>query len=127
MEICSQDPNQFISNIFTIPKNDGRGEKASGRHARTESVCRVTSILDGGYITAERYPPERRLHEEAGSSRCLLDYSSGSKIKDLFKFFWKGVLYRFTCLLFGLSPSARLFNKTLKPMIAFLRSMGFVY
>ena len=25
MEICSPDPNQFISNIFTIPKKDGGG------------------------------------------------------------------------------------------------------
>ena len=32
--------------------------------------------------------------------------------------------YQFTCLPFGLSPSARLFTKTLKPVIAFLRSMG---
>ena len=89
MEICSPDPNQFISNIFTIPKKDG-GEKASGRHARTESVCRVSSIQDGGYITAERYPPERGLYDKAGSSRCLLDYSSRSKIKDLSKIFLEG-------------------------------------
>ena len=34
------------------------------------------------------------------------------------------MLYQFTCLPFGLSPSARLFTKTLKPVIAFLRSMG---
>ena len=33
------------------------------------------------------------------------------------------MLYQFTCLSFGLSPSARLFTKTLKPVIAFLRSM----
>ena len=63
IEICSPDPNQFISNIFTIPKKGGGGggEKASGRHARTESVCRVSSIQDGGHITAERYPLERGL------------------------------------------------------------------
>ena len=34
------------------------------------------------------------------------------------------MLYHFTCLPFGLSPSAMLFTKKLKPMIAFLRSMG---
>ena len=122
MEICSPAPNQFISNIFTIPKKDDR-EKASGRHVRTESVCGVSSIQDGGYIATERYPPERGLHDKAGSSRCLLDYYSKCKIKDLFKIFWKGMLYQFTCLPLSLSPSARLFTKTLKPVIAFLRSM----
>ena len=25
IEICSPDPNKFISNIFTIPKKDGGG------------------------------------------------------------------------------------------------------
>ena len=36
VEICSPDPNQFVSNIFTIPKKDWGevGEKASGRHAK---------------------------------------------------------------------------------------------
>ena len=69
---------------------EGWGEKASGRHARTESVCRVSSIQDGRYITAERYPVERGLHDKAGSSRCLLDYSIKSKIKDLLKMFLEG-------------------------------------
>ena len=69
---------------------EGWGEKASSRHARTESVCRVSSIQDGRYITAERYPPERGLHDKAGSSRHLHDYSSRSKIKDLFKSFLEG-------------------------------------
>ena len=95
-EICSPDQNQFIYNIFTILKNDwgrgGEGEKASGRHARTESVYRVSSIQDGGYITAERYPlepgpPERRLHDKAGSSRHLT-IPVGPKSKIFFKIFW---------------------------------------
>ena len=89
IEICSPDPNQLIFNIFTITKKDG-GRRPVVRHARTESVCRVSSIQDGGYITAERYPPERGLYDKAGSSRRLLDYSSSSKIKDLFKIFLEG-------------------------------------
>ena len=100
---------------------EGWEEKASGKHTRTESVCRVSSIQDGGYITAERYPLERKLHDKAGSSRCLLDYSSGSKI---FKIFLEGhalSVHMFTIRPF---PSARLFTKTLKPVTAFLRSVG---
>ena len=48
----------------------------------------------------------------------------GPKSKIFVRFLWKGALYQFTNLPFGLSPSARLFTKTLKPVIAFLRSMG---
>ena len=48
----------------------------------------------------------------------------GPKSKIFSRYFWRGVLYHFTCLPFGLSPSARLFIKTLKLGIAFPRSMG---
>ena len=48
----------------------------------------------------------------------------GPKSKIFLRFFWKGMLYQFTCLPFSLSPSARLFTKTMKPVIAFLGSMG---
>ena len=65
---------------------EGWGKKASGRHVRTESVCGISSIQDGGYIATERHPPERGLHDKGESSRCLLDYSSKSKIRDLFEF-----------------------------------------
>ena len=69
---------------------EGWGEKASGRHARAKSVCRVSSNKDGGYITPEGYPSDRRLHDKAGFARRLFDYSSRSKIKDLFKIFLEG-------------------------------------
>ena len=74
---------------FHHPK-EGLGEKASDRHARTESVCRVSSSQDGGYIATERYPPESGLHDKAGSSRRLLDYSSRSKVKNLLKIVLEG-------------------------------------
>ena len=89
-EICSPDPNQFINFPTFSPFRRRQSEKASGGHARTESVCRVSSIQDGEYISAESHPPERGLHDKAGSSRRLLDYSSRSKIKDLFKIFLEG-------------------------------------
>ena len=92
---------------------------------RAKSVCRVSSIQDGGYITAEGYPPERRLHDtKLYLQDAYLTIPVGPKSKIFLRFFWKGVLYQFTCLPFSVSPSARLFTKTLKLVIAFLRSMG---
>ena len=40
------------------------------------------------------------------------------------RFIWKGVLYQFTCLPFGLSSSGRIFTRAMKPVIAFLRAIG---
>ena len=40
------------------------------------------------------------------------------------RFIWRGILYQFTCLPFGLSSSGRIFTKAMKPAISFLRTMG---
>ena len=66
---------------------EGWGEMVSGTHVRTESVCRVSSIQDGGYITAERYPLERGLHDKAGSLGTYLAIPVGPKSK-IFKIYF---------------------------------------
>ena len=123
IEICSPDPNQFISNIFAIPKKDGgRRPVVDMRELnqfteylpfKMEDISQLKDILRrGDYMT------------KLDLQDAYLTIPVGPKSKIFLRFFWKGVLYQFTCLPFGLSPSARLFTKTLKPVIAFLRSMG---
>ena len=123
VEICSPDPNKFISNIFTIPKKDGgRRPVVDMRELnqfteylpfKMEDISQLKDILRrGDYMT------------KLDLQDAYLTIPVGPKSKIFLRFFWKGVLYQFTCLPFGLSPSARLFTKTLKPVIAFLRSMG---
>ena len=58
-----------------------------GTHVRTESVCKVSSIQDGGYITADRYPLERGLHDYAGSLGTYLAIPVGPKSK-IFKIYF---------------------------------------
>ena len=119
-------PKSIHFQHFHHPKEGwgGGGEKASGRHARTESVCEdlpfkmedISQLKDilqrGDYMT------------KLDLQNAYLTIPLGPKSKIFSRFWWKGVLYQFTCLPFGLSPSARLFTKTLKPVIAFLRSVG---
>jgi hypothetical protein len=40
------------------------------------------------------------------------------------RFFWKDVLYEYSCLPFGLSSAPRVFTKLLKPVVAYLRELG---
>ena len=54
---------------------------------RTESVCRVSSIKDGGYITAETYSLERGLHNKTGSLGTYLAIPVGPKSK-IFKIYF---------------------------------------
>ena len=123
VEICSPDPNQFISNILTIPKKDGGRRPMVGMQElnqfaehlpfKMEDISQLKDILQrGDYMT--------KLNLQ--DANLTIPVSPKSKI--CLRFFWKGVLYQFTCLPFGLSLSARLFTKTLKPVTAFLRSVG---
>ena len=83
--------NGSYRNLFTILKSilfqhfqlpEGWWGKASGRYARTESVCEIASIQDRRYIATEGCPLERGVRCKAGS---ILDNSSKSKSKNLFK------------------------------------------
>ena len=42
------------------------------------------------------------------------------------RFIWKGKIFQYTCLPFGLSSAPRIFTKILKPVFAKLRMIGFV-
>ena len=46
------------------------------------------------------------------------------KDQKFMKFFWRHVLYTFTCMAFGLSLAPRKFTKLLKPVMKQLRSLG---
>ena len=46
------------------------------------------------------------------------------KSKIYLRFLWKGRLYQFTCLPFGLRSSPRIFIKVLKPLLVYLRALG---
>ena len=41
------------------------------------------------------------------------------------KFFWKGVMYKFTCLALGLSLAPQKFTKLMKPVMAKIRTQGY--
>ena len=40
------------------------------------------------------------------------------------RFLWKGRLYQFTCIPFGLRSSPRIFTKVLKPLLVYLKALG---
>ena len=44
--------------------------------------------------------------------------------KKYVRFYWKGNVYQFLCLCFGLSPAPYIFTKRLKVPMAFLRCLG---
>ena len=123
--ISQHEEGEFISPIFTRPKKSGShrvilnleklNKNVACHHFKMDTVatcislikrnCFMTSIdLQDAYFTVPVDP----------------------RFQKFLKFFWRGILYQFTCLPNGLACAPRIFTKILKPISAFLRSVGHV-
>ena len=115
--------NQFLSNIFTIPKKGGERRLVVDMrdlnnfiepvHFKMEDLSHLPSLL-------------RR-----GDFMCKIDLKDAyqtipiaKKSRIYLRFLWRGRLYQFTCLPFGLRSSPRIFTKVLKPLLVYLRALG---
>ena len=82
-------------------------------HFRMEDISLLTSVLkQGDFMTI------------LDLRDAYLTVPVDKRWRIYLHFFWRGVLYQFTCLPFGLSSSGRIFTKAMKPVIAFLRATG---
>ena len=123
MEEVEPCENQFLSNIFTIPKKGGERRPVVDMrdlnnfiepvHFKMEDLSHLPSVL-------------RR-----GDFMCKIDLKDAyqtipiaKKSRIYLRFLWRGRLYQFTCLPFGLRSSPRIFTKVLKPLLVYLRALG---
>lgn len=113
----------FYSNVFTVPKKDGGwrpiinlkrlNQYLEVPHFKMESIQSLkNSILPNDYLAKvdlkDAYlsvPMDPRTH-------CYL------------RFVWKGSVFEFTSLPFGLAPAPLIFTKLLKPVATFIRKHG---
>ena len=68
---------------------------------------------------------------QKGDFLCKIDIqdtylliSVAKKARVYLRFLWKGKIFQFTCLPFGLASSPRIFTKCLKPLLVYLRALG---
>lgn len=123
--ISDHEEGEFISNVFVREKKDG-------------SFRMILNLKDfNQFITYHHFKMDN-------INSCIrlmkpLCYMASIDLKDAyfslpvhqnsqkyFKFVWQGVLYKFTCMPQGLACAPRLFTKLLKPVYAYLRSLGHV-
>lgn len=118
--LSEHEAGEFISNIFPVPKPNGKirlilnlkklNEFVSYQHFKMEHLDYVTDLLfrddylasidlSDAYFSVPVHPDDWRY----------------------LKFYWKGSLFSFRCLVFGLSSSPRIFTRLCKPILAYLR------
>ncbi|XP_053391152.1 uncharacterized protein LOC128553983 [Mercenaria mercenaria] len=118
--------DEYISNIFTRPKKDGRvrvilnlkhfnADFMKKFHFKMETLqSAIDSLRKDCYFAsvdlAEAFYSVPLLHED----------------RKYFRFFHNSTKYQFTALVMGLTSSPRIFTKLLKPVFATLRSWGHI-
>jgi len=114
----------FVSRLFAVPK------KLPGTWRPIVNLKPLNSFVRYEHFKMEGLATARHLLQRG-------DYLGKIDLKDAYftipvasvhqpflRFRWRGVLYQFICVPFGLAPAPRVFTKILKPVVAFLRSQG---
>jgi len=124
IERCFPSQGQFLSNIFLVPKPDGT-------HRLILNLKKLNESVATKHFKIEDWKVAKRLigHQDYMATLDLKDayYLVPIKKKDrkFLRFLYKGELFEFTCLPFGLNVAPYVFTKLLKPVAAYLRKRGF--
>jgi hypothetical protein len=120
-----EEEGQFVSTIFTVPKPDGSrrpiinlkrlNEYVETPHFKMENI-RVASQL----VSRDAFMCVIDLKDAYHSIRICPEH------RKYLKFRWKGKLYHYVSLPFGLSIAPWVYTKITKPIAAFLRTRGIV-
>ena len=123
IEPAISEEGQFISNIFAEDKPDGGvriildlsdlNEYVVDRHFKMENIEVIKTLIDqncfmasldwkDAYYSVKIHPEHRKY----------------------LRFYWKGVLYQFTCLPNGLKSAPRIFTKITRVLMAYARKQG---
>ncbi len=112
--------NQFLSNIFIVPKPNGKFRpvinlKQLNNFVHYEHFKQETFLIVLDLIQKNDFFTSIDLKDAYFSIPIHTDYQK------FLKFIWNGQLFQFVCLPFGLSSAPRVFTKILKPIYAWFR------
>ena len=123
--IVVSDPkeDQFLSSLFLVKKKVG-AESPSSQPKGPEQQYSLSALQDGGlFLLKEMLLPEDKM--------CKTDLKDpyfaillSVKSRKCVRFQWKGLLCKFCCLCFRLSPAPLVLTKLLKVTISLLRKLN---
>ena len=125
IEPCLHEKGEFISTIFITPKKDGSFRPVINLKSLNEFVTYH-------HFKMETFQSALLLVEPTCHFACIdlkdayFSIPIATEHRKFLRFQWKGSLYQFCVLPFGLSSAPRVFTKVLKPPIATLRNLGYV-
>lgn len=120
---AKEEPGQFISNVFTVPKPDGSSRFIINLKSLNQFVESPHFKMEDSRVACMLISP--------GYYMSVLDLKDAYNLipiakhhRKYLRFRWKGCLYEYTCLPFGLNVAPRLFTKLMRVVFSHLRSQG---
>ena len=117
--------NEYISTVFTRPKKDGShrlilnlknlNQFVTYQHFKMESLQSAVQLIQKDYWMAV-----------LDLKDAYYSVAVNPQHRKYLRFEFKDTLYEFTCLPNGLASAPRVFTKLMKPVIAILRSKGYL-
>ena len=123
--IVVSDPkeDQFLSSLFLVKKKDGGNRPVVNLKDLNRNIPYRHFKMEGLFLLKEMLLP--------GDKMCKIDLKDAYfaiplsvKSRKYVRFQWKGLLYEFCCLCFGLSPAPLVFTKLLKVPMSLLRKLN---
>ena len=115
--------DQFLSSLFLVKKKDGGNRPVVNLKDLNRNIPYQHFKMEGLLLLKEMLLP--------GEKMCKIDLKDAYfaillsvKSRKYVRFQWKGLLYEFCCLCFGLSPAPLVFTKLLKVPISLLRKLN---
>ena len=115
--------DQFLSSLFLVKKKDGGNRPVVNVMDLNRNIPYQHFKMEGLFLLKEMLLP--------GDKMCKIDLKDAYfaiplsvKSRKYVRFQWKGLLYEFCCLCFGLSPAPLVFTKLLKVPISLLRKLN---
>ena len=115
--------DQFLSNVFVTPKSDGGFRPIT-------NLKKLNKSIPYHHFKMEGLKEVKHLLQK-GDYMCKLDLKDAyfsvplsTKSRKFARFRWRGKLYEFLCLCFGLGPAPRIFTKLMKVPVSVMRKLN---
>lgn len=123
IELCDDEPYQFISNIFMVPKQSGKVriilDLSRFNDAVDKKHFKMTNIQTAlTFVFRDIYMSSIDLQD------AYFTFPIVKEDRKFLKFRWQGVLWRFRALPMGITCAPLIFTKLITPIFAFLHKQG---
>ena len=117
--------NQFLSNVFTVPKKDGEYRMILNLKDLNEKIVYHHFKMDTFEIALKLIKPSSYM-ASIDIRHAYYSVPIAVEHRKFLRFQWKDKIFQYTCLPNGIACAPRYFTKLLKPIYATLRKLGHI-